>query len=79
MTWQKKKKKVSIFPLKAIAKCYPRDRVNENVSGFGKFEHKPLKAPLTLVFLNDFSKILLVYKQARMEQVTSSDDRVART
>jgi hypothetical protein len=85
MTWQKKiikikiNKKVFISPLKAIAKCYPRDIVNENVTGSGKFDHKPLQAPLTLMFLNDFSKILLGYKQTRMEHVTSFDDRVTRT
>lgn len=65
------KKKVSIFPLKAIAKCYPQDKVNENVSGSGKFDHKPLKAPLTLTFLNDFSKTLPVYQQARRELIAS--------
>lgn len=64
----KKKKKASIFhffPLKAIAKCYPRDIVNENVSSSGNFDHRPLTAPSTLMFINDFSKIFPVYKQAR--------------
>lgn len=64
-------KKVSIFPLKATAKCYPQDKVNENVSGSGKFDHRPLKAPLTLAFLNDFSKTLPVYQQARRELIAS--------
>lgn len=73
------KNKLSIFPLKAIAKCYPQDIENENVSGSGKFDHKPLTAPLTLAFLNDVSKTLPMNQQARRELVASFDDRVART
>lgn len=41
--------------------------MKENVSGSGNFDHKPLKAPLTLMFVNDFSKIFPVYKQASMK------------
>lgn len=41
--------------------------MSENISGSGNFDHKPLKAGLTLVFVNDPSKLFPVYKQARME------------
>lgn len=68
MTQQKKKKEVSVPPPpKAIAKFYPQDIVNENVNGSGNFDHKPLKAPPTLMYGNDFSKIFPVHEQARMK------------
>lgn len=41
--------------------------MNENVSSSKNFDHRPLKAPSTLMFVNDFSKIFPVYKQARMK------------
>lgn len=44
----------SVFPLKAIAKCYPWDMVDTNGTDSGNFDHKPLKAPTTFVFMNHF-------------------------
>ena len=45
-------KNSSVVPLKATAKCNPRDMVDTNVIDSGNFDHKPLKAPSTFVFMN---------------------------